>query len=110
MNEKTSKPKPEIKRQSIKDNAGIPRVVFIPEGEDPRMGIPASLDLTELFGHMPKKFQQALYEALHAQGLIEPADYFKRDSADRYARALRSVLKHDFLSVQAIAQKEMKHG
>lgn len=108
MTEKKSKP--EIKRQSYKSDTGIPRVVFIPEGEDPKMGIPASLDLSELFGHMPQSFQAAFYEALHAQGLIEPADYFKRDSADRYARALRSVLKHDFLSVQAIAQKEMKHG
>ena len=105
-----SKPKPDIKRQSYKDDAGVPRVVFVPAGEDPKMGIPASLDLSELFGHMPKAFQTEFYEALHAQGLIEPADYFKPDSADRYARALRSVIKHDFLSVQAIAQKEIKHG
>lgn len=105
-----SKPKPEIKRQTFKDDAGVPRVVFVPDGEDPKMGIPVSLDLTELYGHMPKSFQKALYEALHAQGLITPADFFTRDAADRYARALRSVIKHDFLSVQAIAQKEIKHG
>lgn len=104
-----SKP-PEPIKQSYQDDAGLPRVVFVPPGEDPRMGIPASLDLSPLFGHMPLDFQRDFYAALHAQGLIEPADFFKPDSAERYRRALFTVIKHDFLNVQALAHKELHNG
>lgn len=101
---------PEPTKQTYKDDAGITRVVFVPPGEDPKMGIPASLDLTPLYGHMPADFQRAFYEALHAQGLIQPADFFKPDSAERYRRALFTVIKHDFLNVQALAQKELHNA
>jgi len=97
-------------RETYEDGSGIPRVVLVPEGEkDLQSGIPISFDLSPLFGHMPAAFQSELYKALHAQGLIEPADYFKPGAADRYQRALRTVLKHDFLSIQTLANEELKH-
>lgn len=102
---------PPYERVKFEDGSGIPRVVLIPPGEaDKSTGIPLSLDLTPLYGHMPVPFQRALTKALHANGLIEPADYFKSGAADRYQRALRTVLKHDFLSIQTLAKKELKNG
>lgn len=98
-------------RKTFEDGSGIPRTVLVPEGEtDVKAGIPVSLDLTPLFGHMPADFQRELYRALHTQGLVDPADYFKPGAADRYQAALRSVLKHDFLSIQALANEELKHA
>jgi hypothetical protein len=115
MTEKSKKPKPtplkyppQYKRESYDNDLGIPQVVLIPLGEsDKTTGIPLSLDLSPLFGHMPASFQKALTTALHAQGLIEPADYFKPGAAERYQRAMRTVLKHDFLSIQALAKQEL---
>lgn len=115
MTEKTKQKRPDnngspppFKRQTFTNGLGIPQVVLLPEGEtDVATGIPVSLDLSPLFGHMPETFQRAFYTALHAQGLIEPADYFKNGAADRYQRALRTVLKHDFLNIQAIAKEEL---
>lgn len=99
---------PPYKRETFDDETGIPRVVLIPEREtNLKAGIPLSLDLTELYGHMPADFQKSLYKALHAQGLIEPQDFFKSGAAERYQRALRTVLKHDFLNIQALAKQEL---
>lgn len=99
---------PPYEKVNFKDDSGIPRVVLIPKGEtDHQAGIPVSLDLTPLFGHMPPAFLSAFYQALHDQGLIEPADFFKSGAAERYRRALFTVIKHDFLSVQALANKEL---
>jgi hypothetical protein len=100
-----------FERKTYEDNAGIPRVVLVPPGEkDLKAGIPLSFDLTPLFGHMPKEFQREFYQALHAQGLIEASDYFKPGAAERYRRALFTVIKHDFLSIQALADKELNHA
>lgn len=112
MSDKTKKPtKAPYERKTYTDDTDIPRVVLVPPQEtDLRKGIPLSLDLTPLFGHMPQAFQTAFYKALHAQGLIEPKDYFQRDAAERYRRALLSVIKHDFLSIQALANEELQHG
>lgn len=99
-----------LTKTAYEDNAGIPRVVLLPEGEtDPTMGIPASLDLTPLYGHLPKDFQQRLYRELHARGLVEPADYFKPGAAEAFRSAMLSAIKHDFLSVQQLAQEELSH-
>lgn len=107
MTDKKSKP---YVRKTFEDGSGIPRVVLIPETEtDLKKGIPLSFDLSPLFGHMPPEFQRAFYAALHAQGLVEPADYFKTGAAERYQAALRSVLKHDFLNIQTLAKKELNH-
>ncbi len=102
---------PQYVREQYEDDSGIPRVVLIPAGtEDKSKGIPLSLDLTPLFGHMPDTFQRALYAALHDQGLIEPLDFFKPGAAERYQRVLRTVIKHDFLSIQTLAKQEIQNG
>src|SRR5258705_9159075 len=98
-------------RKTYEDGSGIPRTVLVPPGEtELKRGIPISLDLSPLFGHMPAEFQRELYAALHAQGLIEPIDFFKPGAAERYQRALRTVLKHDFLSIQTLANEELNHA
>lgn len=95
-------------RRDYIDLDGIPRRVLIPESEtDNAMGIPVSLELSDLFGHMPVPFQQSLYEALHAQGLVEASDFFLPDAGKRFRAAMLSVIKHDFLSVQTIAKEEL---
>lgn len=105
------KASPPYEKAKYEDGSGIPRVVLIPPGvSDKSKGIPLSLDLTSLFGHMPAAFQKAFYQALHDQGLIEPKDFFKPGAADRYQRALRTVIKHDFLSIQKLAKQEMTDG
>jgi hypothetical protein len=103
---------PPYERATFKDDSGISRVVLVPPGEtDVRAGIPVSLDLSPLFGHMPAAFQRAFYQALHDQGLVEPTDFFKPGAAERYRRALFTVIKHDFLDVQTLANQEItNHG
>lgn len=97
-----------VERRSFNDDRGIPRVVLIPVGEtDNQAGIPISLDLDRLYGHMPVEFQRSLYEALHAQGLVEPADFLKPGAGERFRAAMLSIIKHDFLSVQALAKEEL---
>lgn len=110
-----SKDKPaaqkQFERKTYQDGSGISRTVLVPTGEaDLKRGIPLSLDLSSLYGHMPDEFQRTLYEALHAQGLIEPTDYFKPGAAERYQRAIRTVIKHDFLDIQTLAHEELKHA
>lgn len=100
-----------LKRQSTVDGQGIPRVVLLPEGEtDARMGIPVSLDLSPLFGHMPADWQRDLYKALHARGLVEPADFLKPTAADLFRSAMLSVIKHDFNNVQSLVKQELNHA
>lgn len=102
---------PPYEKVNFKDDSGIPRVVLLPKGEtDHQAGIPVSIDLSPLFGHMPPSFFAAFTQALHDQGLVEPADFFKSGAAERYRRALFTVIKHDFLSVQALANKELTNG
>ena len=101
----------EIVEKSFTDSAGIPRVTLLPKGEnDAAMGIPVSLDLASLFGHMPTEFQAELTSALYAQGLVKAADYFKPGASDRFRAAMLSVIKHDFLNVQALAKQEIDNG
>jgi len=103
-------PEPDAyERKNFEDKDGIPRTVLLPKGEkDLKAGIPLSLDLKPLYGHMPESFQKSLYESLHAHGLIEPKDYFAVGAADRFHRAMRDVLKHDFLNVQALAKENSR--
>lgn len=103
-------PAPAINKMTYTDEQNIPRVVMLPEGEtDPTLGIPASLDLTPLYGHLPAEFQARLYQGLHARGLIEPADYLKPRAAEAFRSAMLSAIKHDFMSVLALAQEELNH-
>jgi len=105
-----------MKRQSQRlverkftDSDGLPAVVLVPEGEtDLSTGIPQGLNLSTLYQDMPKDFQRRLYEALHAQGLIKPKDYFKPNASQLFKAAMLTVIRHDFLSAQRIAKEELK--
>lgn len=95
-------------RKDYTDPAGIPSRVLVPEGEtDLSTGIPVSLDLSPLYPHMPPEWLRALYEALHAQGLVEAPDFFKPGADQRAKAALLSVIRSDFLNMQAIAKQEL---
>lgn len=97
-------------KKDFTDPDGIPQRVLVPEGEtDLKTGIPVSLDLSPLFSHMPEGFQRDLTQALHARGLVEAKDYFAPGAADLFRSAMLSVIKHDFLSVQALAKEVTQH-
>lgn len=99
----------ELIEKSFTDKDNIPRVALVAPGEtNPERGIPVSLDLSPLYAHMSAAWQQELYTALHAQGLIKPADYFKPDASQRFKAAMLSVIRHDFSNCQALAQRELK--
>lgn len=102
-----SEPKPFAERKYTNPD-GVQSVVLVPEGsENLAAGIPVSLDISQLFEHMPKEFVVSFTAALHEQGLIKPADYFQAGASDRYKAALLMVIRNDFLSIQALAQKEL---
>lgn len=93
-------------KQDYIDAQGIPRRVLIPEGEDPAQGIPISLDLDDLYGHLPTEFRRRLYEEFHAQGLVEACDFLRPEAGNRFRAAMLSLIKHDWLSVTAIAREQ----
>ena len=101
-----SKNKP-IERAHV-DSTGIPtRVLVPPEETNLDTGIPVSLDVSQLYAHMPHDFVVEFTAALHAQGLVKPQDYFVAGASDRYKAAFLMVIRHDFLSLQAIAKQEL---
>lgn len=105
------KQRTELIKVDTTDPLGIPQRVLIPQGEtDTSIGIPVSLDLSTLYPHMPDEFLKRLYEALHAQGLVEPADYFKAGADQRFKAAMLSVIRKDFLDCQTIAKQELAHN
>lgn len=92
---------------------GLPQRSLIPadaNGIDPSEGIPLHLDLDPLYGHLPLEFRQRLYNALHARGLIEPADYLKPGAAEVYMAAMRHIFKQDALSAIRLAKEVINHG
>ena len=104
----TSKRKATPVEKSYIDASGIPSRVLVPEGTtDLSIGIPVSLDISGLYSHMPSDFVVDFTTALHAQGLVKPADYFQPGASDRYRAALLMVIRHDFLNIQALAKQEL---
>jgi len=92
------------------DASGIPQSVLVPEGSsDLSAGIPVSLDISSAYEHMPPSFVVDFTTALHAQGLVIPADYFLPGASDRYKAALLMVIRHDFLTLQSLAKEELDH-
>ena len=103
----TKRKSPPVEKSYI-DASGIPSRVLVPEGTtDLSIGIPVSLDISSLYSHMPPQFVVDLTTALHAQGLVKPADYFQPGASDRYRAALLMVIRHDFLNLQTIAKQEL---
>lgn len=106
MDKKPSKKQP-IERDYV-DKHGVPSRVLVPEGvNDLSVGIPVSLDISSLYSHMPHEFVVQFSTALHAQGLVKPADYFQKGASDKYKAALLMVIRHDFLNIQALAKAEL---
>lgn len=100
-------PKPFVERKYTNPD-GVQSVVLVPEGsENLAAGIPLSLDISKLYEHMPADFVVSFTAALHAQGLVKPADYFQPGASDRYKAALLMVIRNDFLSIQTLAQQEI---
>lgn len=91
------------------DALGLPKRVLIPAGADPSEGIPVSFDFEQVYARMPAPFIAELTKACWARGLIEPCDFLKPGADQLFKSAMLSVIKHDFLSVQTIAQ-EICHG
>lgn len=105
------KKRTELVKVDAIDTQGVPLRVLLPQGEtDTSIGIPISLDLSTLYPHMPDEFLKRLYEALHAQGLVEPADYFKAGADQRFKAAMLTVIRKDFLDCQTIAKQELAHN
>lgn len=98
---------PTVERK-FTDDRGVQSVVLVPEGsENLAAGIPLSLDISSLFKHMPDEFVVSFTQALHEQGLIKPIDFFQPGAAERYKAAFLMIVRHDFLSVQALAKNEL---
>ena len=92
------------------DERGIRRRVLLPkEGLDPAEGIPLSLDIAQLYSHMPPEFLVRLSEALFARGLVEPADFFKPGAHEQTRDAVLDVTRYDALSIISLA-KQMIDG
>ena len=103
----TKRKLPPVEKSYI-DASGLPSRVLVPEGTtDLSIGIPVSLDISGLYSHMPSDFVVDFTTALHAQGLVKPADYFQPGASDRYRAALLMVIRHDFLNIQALAKQEL---
>lgn len=104
----TSKRKSPAIEKSYVDASGIPSRVLVPEdATDLSAGIPVSLDISPLYLHMPSEFVVSFTKALHEQGLVKPEDYFQPGASDRYKAAFLMVIRHDFLSLQALAKTEI---
>jgi len=87
------------------DSNGIHRRVLLPNDDaDANEGIPLSLPLESLFGHMPVSFQARLSSELFERGLVEPSDFFKPGAAELTRGAILSVCKHDALSIISLAK------
>lgn len=100
-----------VRKVDYTDALGIPRRVLLPDeasGIDPSEGIPLSLDLDDLYAHMPPDFLRRLYTELWARGLVEPQDYLRPGAADLFMAALRAVVKYDALNAIALAKEVSK--
>src|ERR1041385_6969138 len=103
-----SKRKQPTVEKSYVDASGIPMRVLVPEGTtDLSVGIPVSLDISELYEHMPPSFVVDLTKALHTVGLVKAQDYFQPGASDKYKQALLMVIRSDFLTLQAKAKTEL---
>ncbi len=103
----------EVRKLDYEDATGIPRRVLVPSeanGIDPSEGIPLSIDLSELYGHMPAAFQKRLYDNLFAQGLIEPADYLQPSAPERIRAALLATVKYDVMDILTAANHQNAHS
>lgn len=93
------------------DEHGNQRRVFVPEQGHfaPEEGIPADMygQLDALYTDTPASFRHRLYNALWRRGLIEPADFLRKDAGDLYRSAMLETLRFDALNAIALAKESM---
>lgn len=89
-----------IVKAEYRDRDGIRRRVLIPAtGGDPSEGIPISVPVDRLFSHCPVEWRRSLIDELWARGLVEAADFKRAGANELIQGALRSLIKHDTLSI-----------
>lgn len=88
------------------DERGIPRRVLLPDNDtgNPKRGIPFSLNVDNLYPHMPVEFLQRLYPALWLRGIVTAEDALKPGAGALIAAAIMSIVQHDALTIQAVAR------
>lgn len=94
------------------DREGIKRRVLLPadSGSPPDEGIPISVPVDALYGHMPLAFRIALVDALWAVDMIEFDDFLRPGAAQVVQAALLSVVRHDALDMIAFAKEGKRDG
>lgn len=81
------------------------RRVLLPNDDAlPSEGIPLSLDVGQLYAHMPVEFVARLVESLWARGLVEPDDFFKPGAHELCRDAVMDTVKFDALSIISLAR------
>jgi hypothetical protein len=89
-----------------RDDDGIWRRSLVPDASvNPAEGIPLELPLNEMYGHMPPSFRVRLSEALHAYGIVEPADYLKPGAPELIRNAILDAAAADALSLVSFAKR-----
>ena len=87
------------------DADGVKHRVLVPnEDSIVEEGVPVSLDIRQLYSHMPPGFVAKLTEALWSRGLIEPADYFKPGAHELTRDAILDMVRFDALSIISLAR------
>jgi hypothetical protein len=87
------------------DKDGLRQRALVPNnGVDPGEGVPLSLPIRDLYGHMPLEFQVRLSDALFNRGLVEPRDFLRPGAAELTRNAILDVCKHDALSIISLAK------
>lgn len=90
-------------KRDYRDERGVMRRVFIPEGYEVSLqeGIPADIFdvLDELYADTPWSFRERLYTALWRRNIIEVVDLQSSQGATLYMAALKEAVKADAFSV-----------
>lgn len=93
-------------RRDYYDHEGIKRRVELPHKEaNNEEGIPISLPIEQIFGHMNHEFLVRLSEALFAHGLVEPDDFFRPGAHELTRTAILDVARADALSIISLADQ-----
>lgn len=94
-----------IKLDYRQQNGVLQRVLLPHRDFPPEEGVPISLDLGRLYGHMPIDYVVKLTEALYNRGLVEPADFMKPGAAELTRAAILDVAKRDALDILSEAKR-----
>lgn len=100
-----------LKKLDYTNEHGNQRRVFVPDNGHvpPEEGIPADMygQLEALYADAPASFRHRLYDALWRRGLIEPADFLRKDAGDLYRSAMLETLRFDALNAIALAKESI---